>query len=129
MNSKSGVYVPHEDKAQADKASDKPNFSGASPRFILQQEAGAQRAVAESEKWLIARKTNPRGDSRQALEKLGFTVKGEHDDLFYEVEPPAGWTKSTSGYWTTVCDETSVERFNQFFKGAFYDRDAFANIG
>ena len=95
----------------------------------MHQEAGVQRAVAESEQWLIARKTNPGWkDSREALEKLGFKVVRESDDLFYEVEAPAGWTKTTDGYWTTVRDETGAERFSQFFKGAFYDRDAFVNV-
>jgi hypothetical protein len=65
---------------------------------------------------------------RESLEKLGFKVVGEHDDLFYEVVPPAGWTKTTSGYWTTVCDAAGTKRISQFFKGASYDREAFVNI-
>lgn len=128
MTKKSGVYTPSEEEAEADLASNVPNVSGHSPRFILKQEAGAQQAVAESEIWLIARRLNPRGDSRRDLEKLGFKIKGVYDDLFYEVDPPQGWSKSTEGYWTKVRDETGSERFNQFFKAAFYDRDAFVNI-
>jgi len=85
--------------------------------------------VAESETWLLARKHNMRqGDTRADLEALGFTVLGEADDLFYKVQPPAGWTKETSGYWTTVKDASGKERISQFFKGAWYDRDAFLSI-
>lgn len=126
---KSGTYTPRKDEANAEQYSDQTNLSGASPRAILQQEAAAQRAVAESPKWLLARRTNPRNeDSRAGLEALGFTIVGEADDLFYEVTPPKGWTKTTDGYWTYVVDESGVERVSQFFKGAFYDKDAFVNI-
>ena len=126
---KSGHYTPSIDQAAVGSASDQPNASGYSPRYLLNQEASAQRAVAESEKWLIACRTNMGcKDSREALEKLGFKVVSGPKNLFYEVEPPKGWTKSTNGYWTTVCDETGAKRFTQFFKGASYDYDAFVNL-
>ncbi len=128
MNPKTSRYVPRVDEANANKHSILPNLSGASPRRILNEQAAAQRSVAESEQWLIACQVNHAGDSRAPLEKLGFKVKRKKDELFYEVEPPKGWTKSTSGYWTTVCDETGTERLSQFFKGASYDYCAFVNI-
>ena len=87
-----------------------------------------QRRIAESPKWQLAKRINPRGDSRAELEALGFKVVSESDELFYEVEAPAGWQKSTSGFWTTVTDETGKKRISQFFKGAWYDRDAFLNF-
>lgn len=65
---------------------------------------------------------------KEKLEAMGFVVLEEHDNLFYSVQPPTGWTKETQGYWTYVKDENGNERISQFFKGAFYDRDAFLNF-
>jgi hypothetical protein len=113
-----------------DSLSEAPNVSGASPRQIAFGEDAAQRAVAENPTWLLARQVNnpERGDSLDSLEQLGFTIRGTHDNLFYEVTPPEGWTKSTEGYWTTIFDGAGAERMTQFFKGAFYDQRAFLNI-
>lgn len=114
--------------------SDQINVSGRSPRDNLIIEEMAQKQVAESATWLLARKLNSahgnytHGDSRQELEALGFQVEDLADELFYQVEPPSGWTKETSGYWTTVRDADGNEIISQFFKGAWYDRDAFLNI-
>lgn len=105
------------------KESDVVNISGKSPKQNISIEEAAQRAVAESETWLLARK-NRGQDSRPALEALGFTILGEVDDLFYQVQSPAGWSKTTEGYWTTVKDAQGNERISQFFKGAWYDRHA-----
>lgn len=107
---------------------DVPNISGRSPRENVSIEEAAQRAVAENASWLLAKEQNMNGDSRQALEALGFTVLGEADDLFYQVQPPQGWDKSTQGYWTTVTDDAGNERISQFYKGAWYDRRAFLSI-
>lgn len=107
--------------------SDVPNLSGRSPRENLRIEEGNQRRIAESEKWYLARRLNPRGDSKDCLQGMGFVV-GEVSGLFYEVNPPSGWTKSTDGYWTSVLDCDGHERISQFYKGAWYDQDAFLNI-
>lgn len=123
-------YTPNYPSPEVE--SDVPNLSGKSPRQNVMIEEAAQRAVAESETWLLAKKINdysqPGSTSREALEALGFTILGNADDLFYKVQPPDGWTKTTSGFWTTVLDEQGKERILQFFKGAWYDRDAFLNI-
>ena len=125
------VYKPNYDEAAIRQASTNVNMSGSSPQAILTGEEAAQRSVAESEKWLLARKENMRNDQqsvRGKLEAMGFVVLEDHDDLFYSVQPPDGWTKETQGYWTTVKDQSGNERISQFFKGAFYDRDAFLNF-
>jgi hypothetical protein len=102
---------------------------GFTSRQLVGMEELAQRSVAESEKWLLARKHDRfSSDTRQALEQLGFTIVREANDLFYEVVPPSGWIKETNGYWTTVRDAEGKERISQFYKGAIYDRDAFLNI-
>lgn len=123
------TYKPNYDDRQILTAGSKANISGKSPMQNLAIEEGAQREVAESETWLLARKQNmQRDDSKAALEALGFTILGIADDLFFKVQPPAGWTKETEGYWTTVKDAEGHERISQFFKGAWYDREAFLSI-
>lgn len=114
--------------------SDKPNVSGMSPRANVEIEEAARRRVAEDPEWSLARKLNSaggkyvRGDSRAVLEALGFEVLSEEGNLFYLVRPPEGWTKTTQGYWTSVKDKDGKERMTMFYKGAWYDQDAFLNI-
>src|SRR5262249_10465038 len=95
-------------------------------------EEAEQRRVAEHAQWMLARQQQTDSytldDSRQSLEKLGFTVLGEADDLFYTVEAPLGWYKETEGFWTTVKDTAHHVRINQFYKGASYDRGAHLTI-
>ncbi len=109
-----------------------PNLTGRSPQDCVRVEESAQRAVAESASWLLAKKMNWTSDDKRpvkdVLGELGFTAIEEHDDLFFKVQPPKGWTKETQGYWTYVKDQDGNSRISQFFKGAFYDRDAFLNI-
>jgi len=122
------------DYTDLSKISNEMTLAGKTARECVSIEESAQRAIAEHPEWMLARKLNSvrgeytRGDSRLELETLGFTVLGEADDLFYKVSPPANWKKETEGYWTTVKDAEGRERMSQFFKGAFYDREAFLNI-
>lgn len=102
--------------------------TGKTSRECIEIEEQSQKAVAECKEWLIAKKLNPRGDSKPELESMGFTNIKEKDDLFFSVTPPENWTKETSGYWTTIYDSEGTEQITQFYKGAFYDRDAFINI-
>lgn len=122
-------YKPNYDEDTIRKESQRVNISGRSPQENITIEESAQRRVAENATWLLARKQNTsRENSRASLEAIGFTILREADDLFYEVQAPDGWTKETSGYWTTVKDASGKERISQFFKGAWYDRKAFLNI-
>lgn len=60
--------------------------------------------------------------------KLGIKVLGvsKGDDIFVDVELPAGWSKQTteSHYWTNLLDEKGRVRASFFYKAAFYDRSA-----
>lgn len=128
----SDKYVPNYPDPKVE--SDVPNVSGMSPRANVEIEEAAQRRVAEDPVWLLARKLNSaggkytRGDSRTELETLGFEVLGEDGTLFYQVRPPEGWIKKTQGYWTSISDKDGNERMTMFYKGAWYDQDAFLNI-
>lgn len=119
-----------------DEVSEGMTPTGRTSKELAGTEEIAQRVVATAPEWWIARKINStpegyvhnKGDSRKELERLGFKVTSEADDLFYVVQPPEGWDKETEGYWTNVRDKKGRVWITQFFKGAFYDRDAFINI-
>lgn len=107
---------------------------GLTSRECVEIEEAVQKTVADSPEWLLAKKVNlVRGkrvhhDSRLELETLGFKILGEYDELFYMVQPPEGWIKTTYGYWTKIVDDKGNEIISQFHKGAFYDHDAFLNV-
>ena len=95
-------------------------------------EEAAQRAVAEHPEWLLARRLNYigkdyiAGDSRPELQLLGFKILGEANGLFYRVQPPEGWNKSTEGSWTIFVDRECNERIFQYYSPQ--DRKSFLNI-
>lgn len=61
--------------------------------------------------------------------KMGIQVIAEYDDLFYSVVLPEGWTvNSVDSLWNSVKDSKGRERISFFYKGAFWDRDAFCNF-
>jgi len=120
-----GKYKP---MCDVRKVPDSLTFTGRTSRELVTIQEEEQRRIAEDAAWLLARKIGRNQDSRQVLTKLGFTILGEADDLFYKTRPPKGWSKSTEGYWTTVKDEKGSERISQFYKGAIYDRDAFLDV-
>lgn len=125
-------YKPNYTKSDIGMESTTANVSGCSPQANLLVEENAQRVVAENQTWLIAKKENHLSRStnpiKEKLEQMGFVVLREHDDLFYAVQPPEGWNKETEGYWTIIKDQEGNKRIQQFYKGAFYDRDAFVNF-
>lgn len=115
-------YKPNYTDDDIENASESVNLSGRSPKNNLEIEESNQRRIAESEMWMIARESDI---SRQEIEALGFHLTESRDELFYEAAPPLGWTKTTNGYWATIRDADGIERAQQFYKGAWYDRRAF----
>lgn len=67
------------------------------------------------------------GPTREAWEALGFTFGADVDDLFCEATMPDGWTVKATGHamWNDILDHKGRKRGQFFYKGAFYDRDAF----
>ncbi len=125
------TYKPSYDVNQV---SEQMSPTGKTSKELAFLENQQQKIVAESEYWRIAKKVNffnndyvSGTDSKQYLEKMGVQIVGE-DALFYHCIAPAGWTKSTEGYWTTVLDVTGSERISQFYKAAIYDTDTFVNL-
>ena len=68
--------------------------------------------------------------TKQQYERMGIKIIEEYDDLFYSVELPEGWEiKGTDhSLWSTVTDDKGRKRISVFYKGAFYDREAFSNF-
>ena len=104
----------------------------------MEEYESGQTMVAEDKAWLLARRLHRvRGqyvrdpekiDSRRELGILGFSDIEVHDALFYRVQAPHGWGKSTEGSCTTVTGLEGETRISQFFRGASSNRNAFLNI-
>jgi len=62
--------------------------------------------------------------------KMGIKVTAQYDDLFFNVQIPEGWKIEATDHsmWNNVFDNKNRKRISFFYKGAFYDRDAFANF-
>jgi len=97
-----------------------------SPDAILASEKAAQSDFVTSTKF----PKRVSGGSVADLEALGFKFGDAIDDLFVAAELPAGWKKRGSDHdmWSYIDDAEGNERIAVFYKGAFYDRDAFASI-
>lgn len=68
--------------------------------------------------------------TRNQYEKMGIKIIEDYDDLFYSVELPDGWDIKPTDHsmWNEVVDDKGRVRISFFYKGAFYDRDAFSNF-
>lgn len=68
--------------------------------------------------------------TRVQYEKIGITIISEADDLFWNVKLPDGWEIKATDHtmWNEVIDNKGRKRITFFYKAAFYDRDAFANL-
>lgn len=68
--------------------------------------------------------------TKQQYERMGIKIIDEYDDLFYAVELPDGWEIKPTDHsmWNDVVDDKGRIRISFFYKGAFYDRDAFSNF-
>lgn len=96
------------------------------PGGIEAQEAAGARMVVESMRLPRFESGFRNKDSQPTLERLGIKVLSIADDLFYNVELPAGWKQELTGHSmnTIVVDERGRERISVFYKAAFYDRSA-----
>lgn len=67
--------------------------------------------------------------TKQQYEKIGIIIKGEHDDLFWDVELPKGWKIEQHGiYMSCLYDEKGRIRSDFFYKAAHYDSCAFSKL-
>lgn len=101
---------------------------GGSNAAIQRQEKQAQTEFVNST--VIPTKLN--SGTEEDLTALGFKL-GEQvtgDRLFRHAELPDGWKREGSDHdmWSYIVDGLGRRRCSVFFKGAFYDRDAFLSI-
>jgi len=95
---------------------------------ILMQEAAGQATFVNSTTLPKEGLTEPGiMATRKPFVPEGLTIKDEHDDLFVNVELPAGWVKKANpghSMWSSLLDEQGRCRAGIFYKAAFYDRNA-----
>ncbi len=106
---------------------DMENFIAAStPGGIEAQEKRGQ--LEQAEKQTLPTKLR---EGREPYEKLGFVFGGPTGDgIFQEVTFPAGWKKVPTDHdmWTDIVDDKGRKRGGIFYKAAFYDRSAHADL-
>lgn len=95
------------------------------PGGIEAQERSGQQALVGSMD--MPKELHP---SREAFEKLGFTFGDDVDELFVKATLPAGWTRSATSHamHSDILDGHGRKRVGIFYKAAFYDRRADANL-
>jgi len=100
------------------------NFiAAATPGGLERQEREKQRDLARSEKLPIKL-----GLPKEVFEKLGFKFGAPIDKMLQEGTLPEGWKKIPSPWhsmYSYVLDPQGRARWTIFFKGAFYDYEAF----
>lgn len=101
------------------------------PGAIEAQEAQGQRQLVASSQ-LPAEANEREKDASKLYEAMGIKVAGRSrgDELFLDVELPAGWSIKPTDHsmWSEVFDDKGCKRIGVFYKAAFYDRSAHANI-
>lgn len=97
----------------------------ATPGGIEAQEKAGQTALVNSTNMPIEMSPD-----RAAFEKVGFVFGDAVDELFCEATLPAGWTRAATDHsmHSTILDEQGRERVSIFYKAAFYDRRADAQL-
>lgn len=87
---------------------------------------------ADGQRQLVASEQMPTDAPTEQLEALGFTFgpPDEHDPMFRPATLPEGWTRQGSDHamWSYILDEQGRKRVSIFYKAAFYDRSAHANV-
>lgn len=80
----------------------------------------------------MPRQYGSNGDAVEVYTKMGIIVLGETngDKLFYDVVLPEGWKKERTSHsmWNNLLDHKGRLRGTFFYKGDFWDRDAFFNV-
>jgi len=64
---------------------------------------------------------------RETLERLGFKIGNDVDDIFVAITAPAGWTLRPApdhSMWSYIHDDQGRRRGSVFYKAAFYDRSS-----
>lgn len=68
--------------------------------------------------------------TKEQYEQMGIKIIEKFDDLFYNIVLPEGWKIRDTEHpmWNNLLDDKGRKRISFFYKGAFYDRDAFSSF-
>jgi hypothetical protein len=101
------------------------DMSAAVPGGIEASEKLGQIQLVNSTKMPIELRPN-----REAFEAVGFRFGEAVDDIFIKAELPSGWSRKATdvSVYSEILDEQGRKRAQVFFKAAFYDRRALANL-
>lgn len=89
-----------------------------------------EQAALQSLPLQLGHRNDNLAEARKSWESLGFKFGNKIDDCFCEATFPKGWTKKPIDHnmWTEILDEKGRRRGMIFYKAAFYDRSARANL-
>lgn len=96
------------------------------PGGIEAQEAAGQRALVSNFTRLPKEYGWQKPFPKELLERLGFTIGGDADELFVNVTAPASWSMRATDHsmHSDIVDDKGRKRGSVFYKAAFYDRKA-----
>ena len=102
------------------------NIMDATPAGIELSEKAGQTALVNSTDMPL----DMGREGQAAYEKIGFKFGDPIDDLFIAATLPPGWTREPTDHsmWSYILDEHGRKRVAVFYKAAFYDRKAHANL-
>lgn len=97
----------------------------ATPSGIERQEKAWQTALVQSTNMPIDMTPD-----RAAFEVVGFKFGDLVDNLFVSAMLPEGWKREATDHsmWSKIVDAQGREHVSVFYKAAFYDRKAHANL-
>ena len=97
---------------------------------VSQQVEQDIHAAQFSDEWWEIRNERLTKLTVQMYEKMGITVNGEHDDLFFEVTLPDGWCIRATDHtmWNELVDDKGQVMAQFFYKASLYNRKAFINF-
>lgn len=98
----------------------------ATPGGIEAQEEAGQRELVKA----VRLPRDMGRNNRKQYETLGFVFGEDHDDLFVNVQLPAGWKYQATdqSMHNEILDNHGRRRVGVFYKAAFYDRSASCNL-
>jgi len=97
---------------------------GSSDGLIEESEARGQQDLVNSSDLPIDQNRGP--TLEEISDRTGIVFGEKINDLFIEVQLPAGWTKKATDHsmWSELLDQHGRERASIFYKAALYDRSA-----
>ena len=131
------------DRVTSNDSEDEPSVIGGTPaalhalanndieNFIAAVTPGGIEAQEKrGQQTLVNKDILPINCPRKELMSLGFKFLDLYDDIFVNVEMPAGWKKVPTDHdmWSDLVDDRGRKRASIFYKAAFYDRSSHMSL-